>query len=74
MAETRSDNAIGNETVAALMRTAGLQVDEGRTEELAELLRAAQEAASRLDDAASRVPLADALRFDPAWPGEGSRA
>jgi hypothetical protein len=71
--ETRSDDAIGNEAVAALMRAAGLQIDGGRLEELASLLDAARGAASRLDDAAERVPLADALGFDPAWPGEGNR-
>lgn len=74
MESDHADNPIGPETVAALLRAAGLAMDAGRLDDLSRMLETAREAAARLDEVAGRVPLADALAFDPAWQEEGRGA
>lgn len=68
MSERRAEFRFASDAVATMMRAAGLPVEQDRLDEIAGLLETASEAASHLDDAASRTPLGEALaEFDPAW-------
>ncbi len=73
MSERRAETRLGSDAVATMLQAANLPVDEDRLDAIAELLVAADGAASHLDDAAARTSLDDALAtFDPAW-REGQR-